>query len=80
MNSFLFDINLSFLGYLDYPYSISLDNIGKNLIFQYGIAGYTNAILFHIDRTFINQYNLIPLFKSVENLPKNHLLLRTKSN
>jgi hypothetical protein len=72
-------ISIFFLGYLDFPYSISFDNIGKNLIFQYGFSGYANARLFHIDRTFINKYNLTPLFKNLGNLSKHHFLLRTKS-
>ncbi|CAF0775771.1 unnamed protein product [Rotaria sp. Silwood1] len=67
------------LGYLDFPYSISLNSIGKNLIFQYGISGYTNAILFHIDRTFINKYNLVPLFRKLKKIPKHSVLFRTKS-
>ncbi len=58
------------LGYLDYPCSISLDTIGKNLIFQYGLGGYANAKLFHIDQKFIDKYNLTPLFKISENISK----------
>ncbi|CAF3219203.1 unnamed protein product [Rotaria sp. Silwood2] len=73
------DERSEYLGYLDFPYSISLNSIGKNLIFQYGIAGYTSAILFHIDRTFINKYNLIPLFRKLKKNPKHSVLFRTKS-
>jgi hypothetical protein len=74
------DEKSEYLGYLDFPYSISFDNIGKNLVFQYGISSYANAILFRIDPTFITRYNLIPLLKNIKNLPHNHLLLRRKSN
>jgi hypothetical protein len=76
---FFYLIFILFLGYLDFPYNISLDNIGKYLIFQYGFSGYTNAKLFRIDRTFINKYNLIPLIRKFKNIPKHNFLLRTKS-
>lgn len=67
------------LGYLDFPYTISLDNIDKKLIFQYGISGYGNATLFHVNRTFINKYNLVPLFRKLKKVRKHSLLFRAKS-
>ncbi|CAF3308949.1 unnamed protein product [Rotaria socialis] len=73
------DERSEYVGYLDFPYNISLNAIGKNLIFQYGISGYTNTILFHIDRTFIRKYNLVPLFKKFKKVPRQPILLRTKS-
>lgn len=72
-------IDFLFLGYLDFPYSISFNSMGKNLIFQYGISGYSNAVLVHIDRTFIHKYNLVPLFRKLKKIPKYSVLFRSKS-
>ncbi|UJR08909.1 hypothetical protein I4U23_013163 [Adineta vaga] len=61
------DPKSQYLGYLDFFVDLTSDYIGKILIFQYGVGGYSIARLFLMEQTFIDKYNLSPLMKQAIN-------------
>ena len=52
---------------------MTLDAIGKTLVFQYGETGYMIAALFRLDQTFIETNHLLPMLASVYNPPPQNL-------
>ncbi|CAF1258150.1 unnamed protein product [Rotaria sordida] len=57
-----------YLGYLDFVINISFDCIEKVLYFQYGYNGYSIIKLFHVEQSFIDKYNLLPLMRKCQNI------------
>ncbi|CAF3132514.1 unnamed protein product [Rotaria sp. Silwood2] len=62
------DEKSQYLGYLDFSINISFDCIEKVLCFQYGCSGYSITKLFHIEQSFIDKYNLLPLMRKCQNI------------
>jgi hypothetical protein len=46
-------------GYLEFLLEITPNDIEKYLIFQYGVSGYSDAILCKLDRTFLDKHDLL---------------------
>ena len=59
---------LVFLGYLDFLINMSLDDIEKVLVFQYGVCGYSIIKIFDIEPSFIDKYNLVDLMRKRQNI------------